>query len=319
MSAVENWFTPQAWKRVSNEPSLSLGEYGAFDDMHMFAPCVANEGDGYRMWYCGSRAEVADRVFALGLAQSDDGVTFQRLSTEPVAAFADGRTSIMTPTLLRNADGTVRREDGRLRMFLSAADLTPTSDGLHTLRDMTSDDGVSWSEPSEPLLRNLYAPTIVHDGQKYRLWYTDPSSDPWVIRHAHSADGRQWNVTPKPVIVIDQEWEINRLFYPFVLQIDGVWLMWYGSYRSDSDVMRTSLGLAVSHDGITWQKSPVNPVFGPDESRRWESHFTTSHTVLRIKDGALRIWYATRPAPPFNHKYFAIGSAEWDSCPCDPS
>ena len=28
-------------------------------------------------------------------------------------------------------------------------------------------------------------------------------------------------------------------------------------------------------------------------------------------DGSLRIWYASRPAPPFVHKYYAIGTAHW--------
>ena len=54
-----------------------------------------------------------------------------------------------------------------------------------------------------------------------------------------------------------------------------------------------------------------NPVFGPEPSRDWESHYTTSQTVMRLADGSWRMWYATRPAPPFDHKYYAIGTAHW--------
>ena len=32
---------------------------------------------------------------------------------------------------------------------------------------------------------------------------------------------------------------------------------------------------------------------------------------LALPDGSWRIWYASRPAPPFDHKYFAIGTASW--------
>jgi hypothetical protein len=78
------------------------------------------------------------------------------------------------------------------------------------------------------------------------------------------------------------------------------------------DPMMTALGVAVSRDGSTWEKSAHNPVFGPDGLRDWESHYTTSQTVIQLPDGRWRIWYGARPAPPFDHKYFAIGTAVWD-------
>jgi hypothetical protein len=89
--------------------------------------------------------------------------------------------------------------------------------------------------------------------------------------------------------------------------------MWYGSYsNSPGDEVTTALGFAFSRDGMHWEKNPHNPVFGPDPSRSWESHYTTSQTVLPLPDGSWRIWYATRPKPPFVHKYFAIGTARWN-------
>ena len=87
--------------------------------------------------------------------------------------------------------------------------------------------------------------------------------------------------------------------------------MWYGSYsQHGGEEMRTALGCAYSNDGIHWQKDSENPVFGPDES-----HYTTSQSVLRLADGSLRIWYASRPARPFEHKYFAIGAARCSDTP----
>lgn len=61
-----------------------------------------------------------------------------------------------------------------------------------------------------------------------------------------------------------------------------------------------------------WEKSEHNPVFGPDPSRAWESHDTTSQTIQQLPDGGWRMWYASRPAPPFQHKYFAIGTTSWE-------
>jgi hypothetical protein len=112
------------------------------------------------------------------------------------------------------------------------------------------------------------------------------------------------------VVTVDQPWEKQRLFYPAVLKADGVYLMWYGSYWS-AHKNTTAIGCAASLDGIRWHKSPHNPVLRPDPARAWESHYTTSQSILRQPDGSFRIWYASRKSPPFVNKYFALNTAVW--------
>lgn len=308
--ALQKWLTAsQDWHRDTDGPITELGPEGAFDDTHIFAPAVIYEDGEYRMWYCGSTGRVAERVFQLGLCTSRDGRLFEHHPGNPVFSFGDGRHSVLTPTFLRNPDGSVLREDGRLRMWFSATDFAG-GNGLHTLHETRSRDGIDWDPPSVALLNNVYAPTILREDDVYRMWYTNVGVNPWVISHASSPDGRHWTVSDEPVLVVDQSWEQDRLFYPTVLRIDGVYLMWYGSYwRAERN--KTALGFAVSMDGFTWHKHPANPVFRPDPARSWESHYTTSQTVLRMPDGSFRIWYASRKTPPFVNKYFAIGTATW--------
>ncbi len=308
---MTEWPVSQNWERDKDSPCLSLGSQGAFDDTHIFAPCVALEKGSYTMWYCGSSGAVADRVFCLGRATSHDGVDFARQSQSPVLSFSDGQRSVLTPTLLRKPDGSVCREDGELRMWFSSCNF-PSGDPLHTLHQSTSLDGSGWSPPSEPQLEHAYAPTIIKEGGVYRMWYTDVRAEPWCFRYAESRDGTRWSVTGNAVLAVDQEWENGRLFYPSVVKADEVYLMWYGSYtHSEGEEMKTALGFAASEDGRSWRKHPHNPVFGPDPSHEWESHYTTSQSVLRLPEGSWRMWYASRPAPPFDHKYFAIGTARW--------
>ena len=305
----ERWQRTQEWRRDTAGPCLSLGAAGAFDDTHIFAPCVAFEKGRYWMWYSGSRGEVALRVFRLGLATSDDGVNFTRHPASPVCALADGSSSILTPTLLRRGDGSPLRQGGRLSMYFSRTDF-PSGDPRHTLHRMTSADGLAWDAPSPALLENVYAPTLIKEDGGYRLWFTDVGAEPWCMRAATSADGMDWQVHPEPVLRLSQSWEHHRLFYPTVLKVDGLYLMWYGSYSSHApQVMKTSIGFAVSADGFNWEKSAANPVFGPDPGRPWESHFTTSQSLLPLPDGSWRMWYASRTKPPFVHKYFAIATA----------
>ena len=306
---LAQWMGPQAWTRDLDEPVLALGDAGAWDDTHIFAPCVAFDDGEYRMWYPGSSGAVAERIFRLGLATSADGVHFARHPDSPIFAFGDGKRSVLTPTLLRHPDGTVCREDGALRLWFSAADLS-ASDGLHALHETRSADGLHWAAPSPAQLEYVYAPTIIKEGDVYHLWYTDVRREPWTIRHAQSTDGRAWHVDDYPCIEIDQGWEEGRLFYPSVVKDGDAYLMWYGAYWAGHP-HKTALGLAVSADGRAWHKNPYNPVFRPDPSHSWESHYTTSQSIMRAEDGTWRIWYASRTAPPHVNKYFAIGAAHW--------
>lgn len=300
------WLGPQAWRRDGgDEPVLGLGAAGAFDDTHLSAPCALWEDGQYRMYYAGSQGAAASRVFRLGHASSADGVRFRKHPEWPVFEVGDDAHSVLTPALLRRGCGQVVREIDRLRLWYSCADLAGA--GRHALHQTTSGDGFTWDPPSPPQLADAYAPSVLKVGRLYHLWYCDVAAEPWCVRHGVSDDGLAWDVDGEPCLVPDQPWEHRRLFCPFVLQpADDLFVMWYGSCAQQA------LGVAVSRDGIGWEKSPHNPVFAPDGTRPWESNGATSHTVLRLADGRFRLWYAARPAPPFLHKDFAVGTAEWD-------
>lgn len=306
---LARWLRPQEWRRDTEGPVLSLGDPGEFDDQHVFAPAVICDNGRYSMWYSGSRGDPGNRVFRLGLATSDDGRQFVKYGDNPVHGFPDGAQSVLTPAFLRSPDGSVLRENGRLRMWYAAATLG--KGGLHTLHESTSADGVEWTAPSEVLLENVYCPTILKTGETYQMWFSDVSRRPWVLRHASSPDGTRWTVTERPVLRLSQPWEAEVFVYPTVLLVDGVYLMWYGSYYESIRRERTAIGFAVSTDGLKWHKHPDNPVLRPDPERPWESNYVGSGCVLRLEDGSFRYWYGSRKAPPFRNLYYAINTATW--------
>jgi hypothetical protein len=226
---IRRWLQPQNWQRDTDGPVLQLGETGDFDNTHMFAPCVAKLDNTWYLWYSGSTGAVANRVFHLGLATGPKGRHFKKNASSPVFRFGDERHSILTATLLRNPGGSVLREDGKLRMWFSSTHFAGDS-GHHALYESYSTDGIHWGEPSSPLLDHVYAPTILKEGNEYRMWYTDVSEEPWGFRLATSRDGRRWGVHPDPILRPEASWENSRLFYPTVLKADDVYLMRYGSY-----------------------------------------------------------------------------------------
>jgi predicted GH43/DUF377 family glycosyl hydrolase len=315
---LKPWLTAQKWERDTEGPILSLGKPGEFDDTHIFAPMVAMEKDRFLLWYCGSQGFAHDlspkrtrdeRVFELGLATSTDGTRFKKHAGGSVYALGTERLSILTPTILRKEDGSVLRENGVLRMWFSSATLGGGGQ-VQSIQHSTSKDGVEWSRASPVLIPRAYAPSVIKTEKGYEMWYTVPGRYPWIMRHARSDDGLKWDVAEKPVMEISQDWEHYLQIYPAVFKSDGVYLMWYASYLH-KDRLTTGIGFAVSLDGITWHKHPQNPVLRPDPKRKWESHYVSSQSVLRLPDGSFRMWYASRKEPPFHNLYFALNTARW--------
>jgi predicted GH43/DUF377 family glycosyl hydrolase len=315
---LARWLGPQEWVRDVDGPILALGKNGDFDDTHIFAPHVAIDEGRFLLWYCGSTGFAHDlapmrtadeRVFQLGLATSTDGTQFQKNPTGAVFAHPEDRMSILTPTVLRNSDGSVLREDGKIRMWFSSARLGGGG-RPQAIQESTSADGVHWSAPSPVQIERAYAPSVIKTEAGYEMWYTEPGRYPWRIRHARSADGSQWTVDEPPVLEISQDWEHFLQIYPSVTKIDGVYLMWYASYLHQNRET-TAIGFAVSLDGVRWTKHPRNPVLRPDPSRDWESHYVSSQSVVRLADGSFRMWYASRKKPPFQNLYFAINTVRW--------
>src|SRR5262245_60702188 len=163
-SPLDVWLKPQDWRRDRDQPALALGDPGRFDDQHIFAPHVIHQDGAFWMYYSGSQRcvdagtykgrakdpahpERSDqRLFKLGLARSQDGVHFTRHSADPVFSFGDDVHSVVTAAILKNPDGSVHREGGKLRMYFAAVDF-PGGTYKHDLYETTSADGIRWAAP----------------------------------------------------------------------------------------------------------------------------------------------------------------------------
>lgn len=319
---LQPWLGAQQWRRDVDAPILSLGEPNQFDDTHIFAPSVAIENGRFLLWYCGSQGfahdlsptrTVDERVFKLGLATSEDGKRFERHLQNPVFALNERDVSVLTPTILKNPDGSVLREGGKIRMWFCSATLGGRG-RVQSIQESSSADGTHWSEPSAILMERAYAPSVLKTEKGYEMWYTVPGSYPWLMCHAGSKDGRKWIATEQPVLTLTQDWEHDLQIYPTVMRVDKVYLMWYASYLAE-DRETTAIGFAASLDGVTWYKHPQNPVLRPDPSRPWESNYVSSQSVIRLSDGSFRMWYASRKRPPFKNLYFALNTAHWSGPP----
>jgi predicted GH43/DUF377 family glycosyl hydrolase len=125
--------------------------------------------------------------------------------------------------------------------------------------------------------------SVLKKGVEYLMWFSwRPRKSIALVR---SRDGIHWSA---PVIVLEPDpkspWQsdVNR---PVVIEQAGKFHMWYTGQSNG----HSSIGYAVSTDGIHWKRMTGNPVLSPDEA--WERVAVMCPDV--IWDGGIyRMWYS---------------------------
>ncbi|KAA3655094.1 MAG: T9SS C-terminal target domain-containing protein [Calditrichaeota bacterium] len=163
---------PSSWIRQSSQPVLEKGNSGMWDEDYAYLPIILRNGSSYQMWYTGRSA---DGLVQTGYATSTDGMYWSKHANNPVLSVggpgewdSDGASA-----------GSVLFEDGQYHMWYSnwSNPITNIKIGY-----ATSTDGINWIKHAEnPILqpasggwdaKNVWFPTVVKDGHRYRMWYT---------------------------------------------------------------------------------------------------------------------------------------------------
>jgi hypothetical protein len=124
-----------------------------------------------------------------------------------------------------------------------------------------------------------------------------------------------WVKNPDPVMEGNAgQWD-QRIWWPVVINEDGIFKMWYCGWQWPADTRQ--IGYAESTDGITWvlNDDPVIPSGAPGA---WDYHKYPG-TVLRIND-TLRMWITTATNSQSNLSIgyaWAVEENNWNVLP-DP-
>lgn len=121
------------WDKLRSNPVLELGDFRAFDEAGLGEPAVWTSHGHYWMLYTGRDRAENRRI---GLAESRDGVRWQRSGAAPSLAGAQAWNSkvVCDPTVIQEPDGRVRvwfgggdvaRPDERLNGQVGYAELLP--------------------------------------------------------------------------------------------------------------------------------------------------------------------------------------------------
>ena len=168
------------------------------------------------------------------------------------------------------------------------------SDGNHDrIYYVTSTDGITWDKQGVvvPLgdsgsgVSYIDSPTVIKDGNTYKMWYTSTFDLRYRIFYATSTDGITWD---KHGIALDYGYKGDgdswHTYSSSVIKDGNTYKMWYSGY----DGRNTRILYATSDDGITWNKHGVVVPLG--DSGSTDDEYINYPSV--IKDGNIyKMWY----------------------------
>lgn len=240
-------------------------------------------------------------------AQEDFETPFQLHSDDPVVTHGRGRDWDNPYT----DPGAVVYHDGQFHMFRNGFRGWVASVQIGYL---TSPDGLTWTEMSEePVLTTDEVPfageaalassaVVLDDGTWVLYFYTWQESNgaksPGVIGRATAENPLgPWTVDPEPVLTPGGEgsWDSFQVSAPKVIRTEEGFRMYYAG--NSEGLFDNKIGLAVSEDGITWEKYD-DPVF------REGSVAVSQANVFQTPEGWVMLY---RYVPP--DRQMAIGYA----------
>jgi hypothetical protein len=261
----------------------------------------------YHLYYHGTPVHAPPlEGYQIGHATSPDGVAWELDPANPI--LTPGPSNAWDSAAVGTA--AVIHDGSEFRMWYLGGNGTVGHVGY-----ATSPDGSQWTKyQSNPVMaagiqgsfddQGPWPGSVIFDGELYRMWFTgakelgDHDYD-WRIGYAESSDGLSWTKHPEPVLEPGVAWEAWLVFHPSVVFAGETYHMWYSAHNGSSHV---AIGYAVSPDGLTWTKSPTNPVIdGPGVGVAWTGVIRDDVTDL------FSMWYV-------NHNDFSFRLATSDCC-----
>lgn len=290
---LEQWTSPQTWKKHSGNPIFGPKQTGKWDGWTNGVSIIRNaDNKTYKMFYSGKGG--------IGFADGsiDDPLTWTENPASPVLT----QKSDTWEGNRINQPRVVKVTEDHWRMYYTGwgfkGEGTTWACGLAESHDA----GVTWKRVSdEPIIPRepkgsfddggACVPHVLKVGDKWMMWYTAmkiiPSRQSIHLCLATSDDGVHWTKSDKnPVISDDFTTGPNRNVSSrcHVRYDDGVFRLWYSHAKPDYRIR-----YAESLDGAEWEHSPIHLAL--DASKEgWDSKMV-EYPTIDIVDGKWRLWF----------------------------
>jgi len=296
-------------------------------------------GDRWMLWYSGRSASFDSDVVplatgAVGLAQSTDGVVWERLAGDEAGGaclvpnedewwgfdtshVGVGDVHVMSSRVIQNGLGLywMFYFGGDGEELANAPAGAPTRGGRMSIGVALSNDGVHWGrvegehpsgaalEPAEGESfvgwpQALRLPSSGDQEESWLLYYhaLDEASGRFAIGSAVSSDCVKWTRRDGYCLTAGPEgsFDAGGVSARCVVRKGAELLMFYEAV----DAARShTIGLARSADGLSWERIGAGPVFSPSaEPGAWDGVAVARPWVVPMDDGSARLYYVGRGA-----------------------
>jgi hypothetical protein len=243
-------------RQVSEQPILSLGGLGEFDEFGIYPVSVIKDGHDVRLYYAGwTRCESVPFNVAIGCATSkDNGKTFKKLGNGPVLSYSHDEPFVISGPKIRHYQGL-------WYLFYIAGRkwkiVDERAEPVYKIRMATSQDGIYWNKLNLDIIESRIeedeaqaSPDVFYANGIYHMFfcfryssYYRSKQNGYRIGYASSTDLRNWvrDDSKAGIDVSDEGWDAQMISYPHVFDLDEkTYLMYLGD-----QVGRYGFGLAV--------------------------------------------------------------------------
>lgn len=247
------------WELVSPDPISSFGERGTWNSTYNEPGAIIFHEGQYHLFVNGYTGAVQNN--GVGYRVSDDGITYNWVSTTPILESAN----LPNAPLAISATAVLVQPDGTWVLYYQNFNSLNWPRIEATIgRATASNPAGPWIADENPVLTGTagtwdaesvaYASVIPYE-DGYVMYYVGSDTEGVErIGRATSADGITWEKDTNPVFELDAEqgeqayFVVNQVIYS-----EGRWIMAYKNARH-------TVGLAYSSDGITWERDANNPI-----------------------------------------------------------
>lgn len=224
--------------RIENQPILTKGNKGCFDDNGVVPISVLREKDKIYLYYIGFQLGVNIPYYMFcGLAvSSDEGNTFHRYSQSPVLDRVNDEVYARCGCYVLN-------DENKFKMWYigSYKEGWTISENkwkpLYVMKYTESEDGIHWNNESVQCMEfgnsdehGFGRPFVWKEDNKYKMLYSIRTySRGYYIGYAESEDGIAWTRKDEQAgIDLSQEgWDDTNLSYPALFEHKGKVYMFY--------------------------------------------------------------------------------------------
>ena len=242
--------------RSSENPVLISEE--SWENKGVGDPSIVWDGKLYKMWYTGYPYEEEEHFIEtrIGYAESKDGVNWLKKGIV-LDLGKEGEFDV------KGVYGSsVLYDEGNkiYKMWYTGVD----GQRITGIGYAESQDGIKWEKKGKVLECKsegcrVSNPSVIKDGNIYRMWYqTKEGNNLYCVYLSTSDDGVNWFKKSK---VFEpgrgNEWDDFCVYEPEIRKIDGIYFLFYMGHGSNISPSHGRIGLAISKDGIKWERIGV--------------------------------------------------------------